>query len=77
MLHVSDPWVSFLVSSDFLLLVLKDIVSQRPTLQVILMSATLDAGLFSKYFSYCPVITIPGNQSTAHQSPSVAVHPSK
>ncbi|XP_051033816.1 putative ATP-dependent RNA helicase DHX57 isoform X2 [Phodopus roborovskii] len=46
--------------SDFLLLVLKDIVSQRPTLQVILMSATLDAGLFSKYFSYCPVITIPG-----------------
>ncbi|KAL6050769.1 hypothetical protein STEG23_015307, partial [Scotinomys teguina] len=46
--------------SDFLLLVLKDILSQRPTLQVILMSATLDAGLFSKYFSYCPVITIPG-----------------
>lgn len=46
--------------SDFLLLVLKDIVMQRATLQVILMSATLDAGLFSKYFSYCPVITIPG-----------------
>ncbi|XP_028711029.1 putative ATP-dependent RNA helicase DHX57 isoform X1 [Peromyscus leucopus] len=46
--------------SDFLLLVLKDILSQRRTLQVILMSATLDAGLFSKYFSYCPVITIPG-----------------
>uniref|UniRef100_A0A2K6SIQ0 Putative ATP-dependent RNA helicase DHX57 n=1 Tax=Saimiri boliviensis boliviensis TaxID=39432 RepID=A0A2K6SIQ0_SAIBB len=46
--------------SDFLLLVLKDIVSQRPTLQVILMSATLNAELFSEYFNSCPVITIPG-----------------
>nr|XP_020017570.1 putative ATP-dependent RNA helicase DHX57 isoform X3 [Castor canadensis] len=46
--------------SDFLLLVLKDILLQRPTLQVILMSATLNAELFSEYFSSCPVITIPG-----------------
>ncbi|XP_003908583.2 putative ATP-dependent RNA helicase DHX57 isoform X1 [Papio anubis] len=46
--------------SDFLLLVLKDIVSQRPGLQVILMSATLNAELFSEYFNSCPVITIPG-----------------
>lgn len=47
--------------SDFLLLVLKDIVLQRPTLQVILMSATLNAELFSDYFNSCPVITIPGD----------------
>nr|XP_044993371.1 putative ATP-dependent RNA helicase DHX57 isoform X2 [Jaculus jaculus] len=46
--------------SDFLLLVLKDILLQRPTLQVILMSATLNAELFSEYFNSCPVITIPG-----------------
>ncbi|XP_027628805.1 putative ATP-dependent RNA helicase DHX57 [Tupaia chinensis] len=46
--------------SDFLLLVLKDLVLQRPTLQVILMSATLNAELFSEYFNFCPVITIPG-----------------
>ncbi|XP_054976851.1 putative ATP-dependent RNA helicase DHX57 [Sorex araneus] len=46
--------------SDFLLLVLKDIVLQRPGLQVILMSATLNAELFSEYFSSCPVVTIPG-----------------
>ncbi|XP_006839440.1 PREDICTED: putative ATP-dependent RNA helicase DHX57 [Chrysochloris asiatica] len=46
--------------SDFLLLVLKDILLQRPTLQVILMSATLNAELFSEYFNFCPVITIPG-----------------
>ncbi|KAL1763536.1 ATP-dependent RNA helicase DHX57 [Sigmodon hispidus] len=53
--------------SDFLLLVLTDIVSQRPSLQVILMSATLDAGLFSKYFSYCPIITIPSLAFTVDQ----------
>uniref|UniRef100_A0A0P6K381 Putative ATP-dependent RNA helicase DHX57 n=1 Tax=Heterocephalus glaber TaxID=10181 RepID=A0A0P6K381_HETGA len=46
--------------SDFLLLVLKDIVAQNPSLQVILMSATLNAELFSEYFNSCPVITIPG-----------------
>lgn len=46
--------------SDFLLLVLKDIMPQRPTLKVILMSATLNAELFSEYFNSCPVITIPG-----------------
>uniref|UniRef100_A0A8C0REH8 RNA helicase n=2 Tax=Canis lupus familiaris TaxID=9615 RepID=A0A8C0REH8_CANLF len=48
------------MTGDFLLLVLKDIVLQRPNLQVILMSATLNAELFSEYFSSCPVITIPG-----------------
>ncbi|XP_055986573.1 putative ATP-dependent RNA helicase DHX57 [Sorex fumeus] len=46
--------------SDFLLLVLKDLVLQRPGLQVILMSATLDAELFSEYFGSCPIVTIPG-----------------
>ncbi|XP_074845384.1 putative ATP-dependent RNA helicase DHX57 [Carettochelys insculpta] len=46
--------------SDFLLLVLKDIVCQRPDLRIILMSATLNAELFSQYFNACPVINIPG-----------------
>ncbi|XP_064002332.1 putative ATP-dependent RNA helicase DHX57 [Pogoniulus pusillus] len=46
--------------SDFLLLVLKDIMSQRPDLRIILMSATLNADLFSQYFHSCPVISIPG-----------------
>ncbi|XP_064411237.1 putative ATP-dependent RNA helicase DHX57 [Latimeria chalumnae] len=47
--------------SDFLLLVLKDIMIQRPDLHVILMSATLNAELFSQYFNSCPVINIPGH----------------
>ena len=33
---------------------------QRDDLKVILMSATLDAGKFSKYFNECPLISIPG-----------------
>ncbi|KAG8444118.1 hypothetical protein GDO86_009340 [Hymenochirus boettgeri] len=46
--------------SDFLLLVLKDVMIQRPELKIILMSATLNADLFSQYFQDCPVIHIPG-----------------
>ncbi|TNM91248.1 hypothetical protein fugu_019628 [Takifugu bimaculatus] len=46
--------------SDFLLLVLKDLVVQRSDLKIILMSATLNAHLFSDYFYICPSIHIPG-----------------
>nr|XP_019948030.1 PREDICTED: putative ATP-dependent RNA helicase DHX57 [Paralichthys olivaceus] len=46
--------------SDFLLLVLKDLIVQRPDLKIILMSATLNANLFSEYFNNCPSIHIPG-----------------
>uniref|UniRef100_A0A3Q2YXE0 Putative ATP-dependent RNA helicase DHX57 n=1 Tax=Hippocampus comes TaxID=109280 RepID=A0A3Q2YXE0_HIPCM len=46
--------------SDFLLLVLKDLILQRPDLKIILMSATLNANLFSEYFYDCPTVHIPG-----------------
>ncbi|KAJ0057405.1 hypothetical protein NL108_006094, partial [Boleophthalmus pectinirostris] len=46
--------------SDFLLLVLKDLIVQRPDLKIILMSATLNANLFSEYFYNCPTVHIPG-----------------
>ncbi|CAD6590293.1 MAG: hypothetical protein ASARMPRED_004713 [Alectoria sarmentosa] len=36
---------------DFLLVLLKEVLSRREDLKVILMSATLDAGVFEKYFS--------------------------
>ena len=36
---------------------------QRDDLKVILMSATLDAGKFSKYFNECPLISIPGRDT--------------
>lgn len=38
---------------------------QRPDLKIILMSATLNADLFSQYFHSCPTIHIPGRVSAA------------
>ncbi|XP_048392078.2 putative ATP-dependent RNA helicase DHX57 [Stegostoma tigrinum] len=47
--------------SDFLLLVLKDLIVARHDLRIILMSATLNAQLFTEYFNSCPSIHIPGH----------------
>ncbi|CAG7729372.1 unnamed protein product [Allacma fusca] len=48
------------ILTDFLLAILKDLVTRRSDLKVILMSATLNSKKFSKYFNNCPVFTIPG-----------------
>lgn len=48
------------VNSDFLLVVLRDMVHTYPDLRVILMSATIDTTLFSAYFGSCPVVEVPG-----------------
>ncbi|KAL5566445.1 hypothetical protein UlMin_029609, partial [Ulmus minor] len=50
---------------DFLLIVLKNLIEKQSTnkssgLKVILMSATVDSDLFSRYFDNCPVITAQG-----------------
>jgi len=47
------------------MMVLRDLLPNRPDLRVILMSATLNAELFSGYFHDCPVIDIPGELSKA------------
>ena len=39
------------LNTDFLLIILKDLIQARPTLKLILMSATLNAQMFSAYFS--------------------------
>lgn len=46
--------------TDFLLIAIRDALQANPHLKVILMSATLDSEQFSKYFSNCPVINVPG-----------------
>lgn len=46
--------------ADFMLIALRDLLSVKPDLRLILMSATLDAELFSRYFNDCPVIRVPG-----------------
>ncbi|XP_006185739.2 ATP-dependent DNA/RNA helicase DHX36 [Camelus ferus] len=48
------------LQSDVLMTVIKDLLSYRPDLKVILMSATLNAEKFSEYFGNCPMIHIPG-----------------
>ncbi|CAI5992045.1 unnamed protein product, partial [Closterium sp. NIES-64] len=46
--------------ADFMLIILRDLLRLHPTLKLVLMSATLDAGLFANYFGGCPVINVPG-----------------
>ncbi len=48
------------IMSDFLITILKDLLPLRRDLKVILMSATLNAELFSRYFGNCPMVNIPG-----------------
>jgi ATP-dependent RNA helicase DHX57 len=48
------------LDSDFLLVLLRDVLPHRPTLRVVLMSATLDAAAFSEYFAGAEVRHIPG-----------------
>jgi HrpA-like RNA helicase len=46
--------------TDFLLIILRDILPTRPDLKLVLMSATINADLFSKYFGNAPMFSIPG-----------------
>lgn len=48
------------VDTDFLLVVLRDMVHTYPDLRIILMSATIDTRLFSSYFNNCPLLEVPG-----------------
>ncbi|NXD18207.1 DHX34 helicase, partial [Nothocercus nigrocapillus] len=45
---------------DFLLGVLRRLLPARPDLKLILMSATINVGLFSRYFGDAPVLQVPG-----------------
>lgn len=48
------------IDSDFLLIVLKKLLTKRKDLKVVLMSATVDAERFSKYFGGATVLNVPG-----------------
>lgn len=58
-LYLHYSYNSVLFVADFLLIVLKDLLTRRPELRLILMSATLNAELFSSYFGGAPMIHIP------------------
>ncbi|NWR58465.1 DHX9 helicase, partial [Bucorvus abyssinicus] len=51
---------SLFVQTDFLLVVLRDVVQAYPELRVVLMSATIDTGMFCEYFFNCPVVEVFG-----------------
>lgn len=48
------------VFTDFLLGILKCLIEQRKDLKLVLMSATINIELFSRYFGECVIIKIPG-----------------
>ncbi len=48
------------LDSDFLLIILRDLLRNRPSLRLVVMSATLNASLFGTYFSTKGILTIPG-----------------
>lgn len=48
------------VNTDFIMVVIRDMVQAFPQLRVILMSATIDVSLFQTYFVDCPIIEVEG-----------------
>lgn len=48
------------LNTDFLLIILKNLLRRRKSLKLVLMSATLNSDKFSQFFDDCAVISIPG-----------------
>ncbi|NXE40770.1 DHX9 helicase, partial [Ptilorrhoa leucosticta] len=46
--------------TDFLLVVLRDVIQAYPEIRVVLMSATIDTSMFCEYFFNCPIIEVYG-----------------
>ncbi len=48
------------VNTDFLLVVVRDMINTFPNMRLLLMSATIDTTIFQKYFGNCPILEVPG-----------------
>mmetsp|Transcript_64659 Transcript_64659/g.145857 ORF Transcript_64659/g.145857 Transcript_64659/m.145857 type:complete len:731 (+) Transcript_64659:124-2316(+) len=48
------------LSTDVLMGLLKEVLPRRPDLRLVVMSATLDAAKFQKYFEGAPLLKVPG-----------------
>ena len=55
------------LNTDFLLVVLRDIVFEFPQVRIILMSATIDTRQFSEYFNNAPVVEVSGRTFPVNQ----------
>lgn len=47
------------MNEDFLLIIFRDLLPRRPDLRLVLISATVNAELFSRYFGGAPTKHIP------------------
>lgn len=50
----------FVFQTDFLLVLLRDMLAAYSELRVVLMSATVDVSLFCEYFGNCNVVEVYG-----------------
>jgi ATP-dependent RNA helicase DHX36 len=48
------------LNTDFALIILKELLKRRPSLKLVLMSATLDKDIFATYFEACATVSITG-----------------
>lgn len=48
------------LATDILMGLLKEVILRRPDLKIIIMSATLDAQKFQRYFNNAPLLAVPG-----------------
>eukprot|EP00250_Pteridium_aquilinum_P016365 c23068_g1_i2 orf=55-3354(+) len=48
------------LETDFLLVVVRELLQCYPSLRVIIMSATVDSNIYTRYFNDCPSISVPG-----------------
>ncbi|KAH6676119.1 helicase associated domain-containing protein [Plectosphaerella plurivora] len=48
------------LATDILMALLKNVAARRPDLKIIVMSATLDAQKFQRYFNDAPLLAVPG-----------------
>lgn len=62
------------VQTDFLLVVLRDVIQAYPEVRVVLMSATIDTSMFAEYFFNCPVIEVFGRTFPVQGTPERRSH---
>ncbi|KAK9538315.1 hypothetical protein VZT92_003498 [Zoarces viviparus] len=55
------------INTDFLMVVLRDVVQAYPQVRIILMSATIDTTMFREYFFNSPVIEVFGRTFTVQE----------
>lgn len=48
------------LKTDFLMVVLRDVIHTFPDVRVVLMSATIDTTMFREYYFNCPIIEVFG-----------------